>query len=425
MTLDFESHTTYGGGTSGTLLRTEPPGTPGKEHRLTKQTFLVGPSIYLRPLEMGDAATTPFWSDCPFPISADIMEERLKEGVPSDSANGTRRLIAARRSDDQPIGSLETSTEDGRTVDVTFSVPDVFGPARRSEVTAEMIRLVVPWLLNELEQMSVRIQIPLSDSVAGEAARAAGMHKAYQLREAYAVRHGERDDLVCFQALHPTWLAKLGAPIEPVFGNVAREVRGAAPGSYPRREEDPPANAFLVGRRIFLKPIEQNDAESIAKWAMRETQTAYDVGRSTRSPISYWHWNRKNYESDPPTWIRFAICLLSDGRVIGSNGLAFIDWVHKTAETETEIVQPEYRGGGYGTEAKHLLLEYAFETLSFHMVRSQAWAFNTPSCMALRKQGYRDAGRINWTGIKDGAFADDLMFDLLAQEWRAARIDAG
>jgi RimJ/RimL family protein N-acetyltransferase len=181
-------------------------------------------------------------------------------------------------------------------------------------------------------------------------------------------------------------------------------------------------NATLVGNRIYLRPIEQADAEEIARWSMRETDTAFDIGRAFRSPITYWHFSRKLHEAEPPTWSRFAICLLSDNSIIGANGLAGIDWIHRTAETETEIVRPNYRGNGYGTEAKHLLLEYAFEHLGLHMVRSMAWAFNTRSCEALRKQGYRDAGRLAWTGIKSGDFADDLVFDLLASEWRAARV---
>ena len=394
----------------------------GEEQKLTKQTFLVGPTIYLRPIEMADAATAPFWSDCLYPISADVMEERLKEDVPGLNANGTRRLIACRRSDDMPMGSAEIRVDEAFVSDLSFCVPSVFGPVRRSEITAEMIRLLVPWQLHENDRMSVRVQAGALDSVVRSAALAAGMEQAYLLREAYSARNGEREDLVCYQALHPTWLARLGRPMGPIFGNVEREVRQPAPLRYPERELDPPVNAFLVGKRIYLKPIEQDDAEAIAAWAMRETQTEFDVGRTPRSPISYWHWNRKNYELDPPTWVRFAICLIEDGTIIGSNGLAFIDWVHRTAETETDIVQPDYRGGGYGTEAKHLLLEYAFETLCLHMVRSQAWEFNKPSCAALRKQGYRDAGRLNWTGVKNGGFADDLLFDLLGREWREARI---
>jgi RimJ/RimL family protein N-acetyltransferase len=43
---------------------------------------------------------------------------------------------------------------------------------------------------------------------------------------------------------------------------------------------------------------------------------------------------------------------------------------------------------------------------------------NTRSAAALRKQGYRDAGRITWTHPVDGIFGNVAFFDLLASEWR-------
>jgi RimJ/RimL family protein N-acetyltransferase len=400
---------------------TSPVSTRTRRPKAIRQTFLVGPTIYLRPIQLSDALTAPFWDPSPFPVSADVVEENLKTDIAPFAVSGTRRLIASRRSDDMPIGSTEMHSEDGRTTDVTFHVPVVFGPNRRSEVIAEMIRLLVPWLLHEHDQMAVRIRIPGDDEIMARAARTCKMTEAFVLREAYLGPNNVRDHMVCWQVLHPTWVARLGVPEPAVFGNVERVTRSPAPRVYPKREKDPPANAMLVGNRIYLRPIQQVDAESIASWAMRETETSFDIGRSPRSPISYWHWNRKNYEANPPNWIRFAICLLEDDTVIGANGLAFIDWINRKAESETEIVQPEFRGGGYGTEAKHLLLEYAFDILGLNLIESVAWAFNTPSCAALRKQGYRDAGRMSWTGIKNGDFVDDLVFDLLADEWRAAR----
>ena len=159
----------------------------------------------------------------------------------------------------------------------------------------------------------------------------------------------------------------------------------------------------------------------MARWSTRETEVFHDNGRHVRSPISTAHWHRKMAEDDPPGAIRFALVAKEGDVLIGANGLLDLDWIAKTAETESEITRPEYRGAGYGTEAKHLLLEYAFERLGLHMVKSFAWTFNTRSCGALRKQGYRDAGALVWSGIKHGEFVGDNAFDLLASEWRAAR----
>lgn len=395
---------------------------PSRARGSRRQTFLVGPTIYLRPIELVDAHISAFWKESPFPVPADMLEEKMKESVPGAAASGSKLLIACRRADNLPVGSVEVSIEDGRLARLRPHVPAVFGQERMSELTAEMLRLIVPWLIHEHDRMTVTALLPAGDPIISKAARVAGMRIAYRLREALIGPGGARIDQECWQALHPTWLARLGKPPEAIEGNVPAAVRSPARSSYRGRTAEPPRNALMVGDRIYLRTIEQADAEEIARWSMRETDTSFDTGRSYRSPISYWHWNRKVAETEPPAWIRFAICLLSDHTVIGANGLAFIDWLHRTAETETEIVRPEYRGGGYGTEAKHLLLEYGFDQIGLHMVRSMAWAFNTRSCEALRKQGYRDAGRLAWTGIKSGDFADDLVFDLLASEWRAARI---
>jgi RimJ/RimL family protein N-acetyltransferase len=387
-----------------------------------RQTFLVGPSIYLRPIELEDAQLGAWWRPNPFPEPSDLCEERLKESVPADLATGSRRLIACRRSDDLPVGSAQISSEDGRTSTITLHTPIVFGPTNGSDTCAEMIRLLVPWLIHEHDQMAVWIQIPAGEASLTRAAKVAGMKLAYCLREALVSSEGTRRDLECWEALHPTWLARFGPPVAAVFGNVDRTVRSPGRLHYRGRATDPPRNAFSVGNRVYLRPIEQADAEEMARWSMRETDTSFDTGREYRSPIAFWRWNRQHAESNPPMWVRFAICLISDGTVIGANGLTEIDWMNRTAETETEITRGDFRGGGYGTEAKHLLLEYAFSRLGLHMVRSFAWAFNSRSCEALRKQGYRDAGRLSWTGMKSGEMADDLVFDLLASEWRDARV---
>lgn len=107
--------------------------------------------------------------------------------------------------------------------------------------------------------------------------------------------------------------------------------------------------------------------------------------------------------------------------MIGCNGLDNISWVHRCAETETEIFRPEHRNAGFGTEAKHLLLEYGFERLGLHMVFSYVAETNPRSAQALKKQGYRQAGSIAWDAFCATGLCQDFGFDLLAEEWRAAR----
>jgi RimJ/RimL family protein N-acetyltransferase len=46
---------------------------------------------------------------------------------------------------------------------------------------------------------------------------------------------------------------------------------------------------------------------------------------------------------------------------------------------------------------------------------------NTRSAAALANQGYRPAGRLRWTDVKNGRYVDSLVFDLTRADWLAAR----
>lgn len=384
------------------------------------QTFLVGPTLYLRGIETDDMAHNVAWYPSPYPIPPDILEERLKESIPDDARNAKYRLVACRRGDDVPVGSVQFRIDGGRTADFTVYAHPLYPETTRDQIAAELIRMMVPYLLFERDLMVVWFETVAGSSIVEDAVADAGMHKGSRLREALFV-NGVRRDQVCYEILHPRWVERLGMREAAVEGEVEREVRSPAPSAFPILNEEPPANALLVGERVYLRAVVDDDADEMIYWANREPETFHDNGRPIRSPISFTQFHRKLAEDEAPEWVRFAICLRENDEVIGSNGIDGIDLIHGTAETETELVRADYRGGGYGTEAKHLLLSYAFETLGLHMVRSYVWSFNTRSAAALRKQGYRDAGSLVWSGQKNGELVGDFIFDLLASEWQAAR----
>lgn len=179
-------------------------------------------------------------------------------------------------------------------------------------------------------------------------------------------------------------------------------------------------NPIMVSERLYLRSCEMTDAETIARFTAEETDTFMYRGRRPISPLAYAHILAEEYKSDPPHEITLAVCHVADDRLIGLVGLEAIDWVNRTAETFSELGTAEIRGQGYGTEAKHLLLAYAFDHLQFHILRSAVFEANTRSMAALAKQGYRPAGRLRWANVKDGIYQDQCYFDLLRDEWLVA-----
>jgi RimJ/RimL family protein N-acetyltransferase len=180
-----------------------------------------------------------------------------------------------------------------------------------------------------------------------------------------------------------------------------------------------PRNAMRIGERIYLRPLQKSDAKVLVEWARRETEPFWSNGRSMPSVTSVQSWFKGLQKEEPQDWVRFAVCLRENDEIIGAVGVDGIDYQNRCAESESEIFRPDYRGGGYGSEAKHLLFDYAFNTLGLHSLQSWVFFPNTRSAAALRKQGYKDAGREHWLLMVDGGFQNFGTYDLLADDWRA------
>ncbi len=181
-------------------------------------------------------------------------------------------------------------------------------------------------------------------------------------------------------------------------------------------------NALLSDERIYLRPLEPDDSTVLAEIDALEDETITHMGgRAAHSPMAARQQVESASNALPPENIEFAVCLKTTDECIGFVGLVGIDWVHGHAETFSSLRPGEFRGKGYGTEAKHLLLEFAFNHVGLHVLTSWVWQLNERSAGALAKQGYRPAGRLKYDGIEKGVYYDDMVFDVLREDWLAAR----
>lgn len=180
-------------------------------------------------------------------------------------------------------------------------------------------------------------------------------------------------------------------------------------------------NPLAIGERVYLRAMETGDAEAYAVMDANETDTFMWRRSMPDSPIWAEHWIKEQCKDQPPKDVDFAVCLRADDRLIGMVSIVDLDWLNRTGETASFMAPGEFRGNGYGTEAKHLLLEYAFDRLGLHVLMSLVHEPNTRSAAALAKQGYRPAGRAKWVNVKNGRYIDGLLFDVKREEWLAAR----
>lgn len=384
--------------------------------------FLVGDTLYLRPLEPADARYPAAWHFSPFSINPQRAEEILKEEVPKEAKDRKHRLVACRRSDDTPVGAVSYSNAwSGLNMFVQLHVD----PALADEaagIKSEMLGIVVPWMSAEGHNMVVAAVLDAPEPELIAAVAALGLRPAVRFREAIW-RNGARHDQWVFELLHPAWVAKLGDPGPSIaYAAVPAPAETPVPGSRRVSVKQPaglvPKNTILASERIALRPAEPDDWKEGSRLLRRETETFFDRGRWLPSPVIGAHVVTEAMKADPPAWIPLTIILRETGQIIGDVSLHGISHFHHTAETGSMIFLPELRGQGLGSEAKNLLLEYAFDQLGLHMLRSFVWGPNTRSQAALRKQGYRDAGGFRWETTAGADFVDSRAFDLLAREWR-------
>ena len=82
------------------------------------------------------------------------------------------------------------------------------------------------------------------------------------------------------------------------------------------------------------------------------------------------------------------------------------------------LIGPAYRGQGYAREAVDLTVRYAFDHLKLNRIIAQTGSFNVRSIALLESLGFLQEGRLREHHMYDGKLHDDLLFGLLASEYK-------
>jgi ribosomal-protein-alanine N-acetyltransferase len=377
-----------------------------------RQTYLYGPTLHVRAVERDDVASEPSWRNYWFPRALAVSEANIEDELGSDSL-----LVAVRNCDGVILGSVAIESE-GAWRQARPFVARWLDPARADAVEAEIAELILPFLVDEGGAMTALIEIASGKPLVESALTRIGARRCYRHREAWLI-DGTRRDKLGYQLFGQRAGETFGEPEIAPEESTTPAPRVPAPKCWPRIAT-PPAGTVMASERLYLRPFIPEDSMTARDAVLEETEFSHEP----RFPVGSMEIRktvRRAAEAALPPELVFAIVQREDDRLVGRTKLKNLDLVHRCAETGTRLYRPEYRGMGYGTEAKHLILGYAFEVLNLHMLWSQAWDINPRSRAAVRKQGYRLAGSSVWRQMRHGWPSSDWTFDLLAAEWQEAR----
>lgn len=107
-----------------------------------------------------------------------------------------------------------------------------------------------------------------------------------------------------------------------------------------------------------------------------------------------------------------------DGRLVGTCQLHSINPVHRSAELQIRIGEPDARGRGLGTVAVTRLLEIGFRTLALHRIHLHVFATNVEARRLYERVGFRVEGVQREAAWIDDAWADVVLMAILASEFQ-------
>jgi RimJ/RimL family protein N-acetyltransferase len=173
---------------------------------------------------------------------------------------------------------------------------------------------------------------------------------------------------------------------------------------------------FLASARVILRPFSKDDAPRLHRWINDPEVRRFLTPHFPITLESEEEWVKSlSKQNDKEVLLAIET---PEGEHIGSMGLHRINWIDRTSTTGALIGNKEYWGKGLGTEAKMLLLHYAFNTLNLRKICSQALVFNERSISYSKKCGYKEEGVLKehifregkyWDLVQLAVFRDDFM----------------
>jgi ribosomal-protein-alanine N-acetyltransferase len=178
-------------------------------------------------------------------------------------------------------------------------------------------------------------------------------------------------------------------------------------------------NPFLIGEKLYLRPLERGDAPQLATWINnREVRRFLKVNRPMNLQSEEEFIDHVRSASRE---VVFGLVTKDDERFIGCSGLHDFDQVNRHCSFGVFIGDSTNWGKGYGTEATRLMTKHAFEGLNFNRVWLHVYDFNERGIKAYEKVGYKKEGVLRKHTYREGRYHDVLTMGILRSDWDTAQ----
>ncbi|MCD5323376.1 MULTISPECIES: GNAT family N-acetyltransferase [Pontibacillus] len=173
---------------------------------------------------------------------------------------------------------------------------------------------------------------------------------------------------------------------------------------------------FLESKRVFLRPIEEADLDLFYNQGLWDSEVRRLTGTQAffnRKSVKQW-FEKIGEDSNR---IDLLICQQEDEKPIGDMAILEIDQLNRKALVRVSLFVKETWGGGLGTEALSLLIDYGFRQLNLNRIGLDVFSYNTRAIRSYEKLGFVKEGQIRDALYYDGVYHDSILMGLKEEEF--------
>ena len=166
----------------------------------------------------------------------------------------------------------------------------------------------------------------------------------------------------------------------------------------------------VVGEKVYLSPIDENDAELYTKWV---NDTEVSINLTFFPLVTSLQTEKSVLQKLASSGDNLAIIEKKEHKLIGNCGFFNINDIHRSAEVGIFVGDKNYWGKGYGTEALTLLIDFGFNARNYHSIYLSVYEFNSRAIRSYEKIGFKRVGvrreAIHIGGKKYGVIIMDVL----------------
>ncbi|MDH5442166.1 MAG: GNAT family N-acetyltransferase [Candidatus Nomurabacteria bacterium] len=177
---------------------------------------------------------------------------------------------------------------------------------------------------------------------------------------------------------------------------------------------------FARGSKASLVLLDkEQDLDLILKWRNNPEVSQYLSVVSPLSREKEIEWlDSQLAKMDKQEHFLFGIWDNKQDRLIGNMAIHDIDHINRVATTGAMIGEKDCWGKGFGTNAKMLLLDFAFNQLNLRKIYSKVLEFNERSANYSKKCHYNEEARIPNHFYRNGKYHDEIILAVYQDMWQ-------